>query len=124
MDARKSLLAQLDGTSLDNLQEILDAICLQEAATTATADNDEDEQDNEEVNAPQDDPKAQQDVTHNAVNQHHLGIFAQAYAQRTLAAAHADLYANFDAVGSSKVHNYMQCLGYLDATQCRSLLCA
>ena len=53
METRKILITQLGSTSLEDLQEILSAICLQEAA--ADNANNTDNTDNH-VESPKDDP--------------------------------------------------------------------
>ena len=60
--------------------------------------------------APQDNPQAN-------AQQNHVGVFGQAHTQNTLAGAHTNLYANFDAVNPSEVHNYMRGLNNIYVTQ-------
>ena len=114
MDTRDTLLVELSGTSLDNLCKILAAVRLRQADKYDNHDNNSTSQnaDNDTVYPPDQEPhnpKAPKEV--------HVGIFAQAYATNTLAFAHADLYANFDAVDPSDMHQYMRMVSNIDITQ-------
>ena len=81
MDTRDTLLAKLGSTSLENLREILAAVCLRQADKDDNHDNNSTNQDanNITVCLPDQEP---QDLKI-PKEPPHVGIFAQAYATKT-----------------------------------------
>ena len=111
MPSRDNLLAQLKGHSLEELKEVLAAVCIREAAS----DND----DNSAAVAGQSHNNLDNNVSQDRTAYTslppalHLGVFAQAYAADELLQAHAQLFANFDNVNLKDVHAYLRTLSDL-----------
>ena len=117
MDTRDKLLAELGGTSLDNLRKILDAIRLRRVTAE---DNNEENSSNHKANqatASLSDNDTHQEQPVAPKEPDHTGTFAIAYANITQARTHTELHTDFNAVDPDIVHQYMRELNEINVAQ-------